>query len=139
MCLQCPLATFIWNWSKKYHPFVHYFQNLVTIAPFCTYLSRHCHSCHNGILLYKDFKILPQSYVHITHNSRRSKEEEEKNTRTYTCNQTQGSLSLFLQNMMSLTFIWNFITWNICWEKIKCWPSKSQQLIIIPTTNVQCS
>ena len=112
------------NYYLKIVSFCTCLQNLVTITPCCTKFSRFCHSSQNIVLLYKDFKILPKSYVHVMHNTRQDI-EEERTLESYTFYQTQGSLfSLYITSLVPTfrhaslpTFIWNFITWNIYWKK----------------------
>ena len=104
--------------SRHKHHFVHNFQDLTTVLlyiifkilpspqSFCTNISKFCHK-H----MYTVQCALCMSY--LAQDGTMKKKEHQN----IYFNQTQGSIFHF--NMMSLvpTSIWNFITWNIYWEK----------------------
>ena len=106
--------------SRHKHHFVHNFQDLTTVLlyiifkilpspqSFCTNISKFCHK-H----MYTVQCALCMSY--LAQDGTMKKKEHQN----IYFNQTQGSIFHF--NMMSLvpTSIWNFITWNIYWEKIR--------------------
>ena len=105
--------------SRHKHHFVHNFQDLTTVLlyiiskilpspqSFCTNISKFCHK-H----MYTVQCALCMSY--LAQDGTMKKKEHQN----IYFNQTQGSIFHF--NMMSLvpTSIWNFITWNIYWEKM---------------------